>query len=348
MRVGIKEKAKRYFRYFGYLMGTIGRKKIIYVLTPPPYLSNIGDHGQVVAIKKWFAEFYPEYFVMEFDKEEAISEARFIRFVARKDDLVFLHSGGNMGDRGIWSETGRRKTIEAFPDRKIVSLPQTIFFSDTAKGRKELGTSREIYARHPDLLITARDFQSRELADKYFPGSERMTVPDFVLYLHGRRHFSKSDSKGVLLCFRKDVESIVDAKDIENIEAALDRKGLAFDYFDTTFSSPIQRRDRDALLEKTLKMFSDYELVITDRFHGVIFSVIAHTPCIVMKTVDHKLTSAIDWFEGTNYVFWSESSGQIAQSIENALSVDSRANDRLGEKVFRTIREKTSPEKSGL
>ena len=352
MKWGIKKRAKRYLRYLDFLAKSIGRKTIIYVLTPPPYLSNIGDHGQVVAIKKWFSDFYPDNVVLEFDKEEAISETRFIRFIARKDSPIFLHSGGNMGDRGIWSETGRRKIIEAFCDHEIVSLPQTIFFSDTAKGRKELETSREIYARHPNLLITARDHRSGELAAEYFPRAKRMTIPDFVLYLHGCRRISTYDRKNVLLCLRKDDESIVQEKDIENIEGALKEKGCVFDYFDTTFSTPIRRKDRDALLDKTLKMFSGYRLVITDRFHGVIFSVITNTPCVVLKTVDHKLSSAIDWFEDTNYVFWSESSGQIGQSIQKALCVDAPRTidwtERYFEPYARKIQGRVSDDKRNV
>lgn len=42
----------------------------IYTITLPPFLRNVGDRAQVIAIKKWFMENFNEYLVLEFDKNE--------------------------------------------------------------------------------------------------------------------------------------------------------------------------------------------------------------------------------------------------------------------------------------
>jgi exopolysaccharide biosynthesis predicted pyruvyltransferase EpsI len=144
-------------------------KKIIYTITPSPSLRNVGDHAQVIAIKKWFMENFNEYLVLEFDKNEIYKYLNLIKKIVNEDDLIFLHSGGNFGDRSLWSEGARRSIINNFPKNKIISLPQTIFFSNTQKGRKELEKTKHICNNHKDLTIIARDSYSFKLAKNYFP-----------------------------------------------------------------------------------------------------------------------------------------------------------------------------------
>lgn len=38
------------------------------------------------------------------------------------------------------------------------------------------------------------------------------------------------------------------------------------------------------------------KLIITDRYHGLIFSQITSTPVIVIRSNDHKLSSGVNWF----------------------------------------------------
>ena len=45
-----------------------------------------------------------------------------------------------------------------------------------------------------------------------------------------------------------------------------------------------------------IEKFSTYRVVITDRYHGTIFSAIASTPVIVINSADHKLSSGVKWF----------------------------------------------------
>ena len=102
----------------------------------------------------------------------------------------------------------------------------------------------------------------------------------------------KKTCQKILLCLREDKESILSEKEKRDLV-----QSLPYDCrrYDTTLKKPIYKRERT--LENTLKMFNKYDLVITDRYHGLIFSVLCKKPCIVIPTVDHKLTSAINWFK---------------------------------------------------
>lgn len=295
-------------------------KKIIYTITPPPHLRNIGDHAQVVAIKKWFSDNFEDYLVLEFDKKEIYRYLSSIKKIVNKADLIFCHSGGNLGDRGLWSEGARRLVIKTFPENKIISLPQTIFFSDTRKGKDELEITKKIYNNHKDLTIMARDRYSFELAKQYFPECKHMICPDFVLYLDS---FDGNVEKreNVLLCLRNDTESIINDDIRNSIREYIKNGNQECHNYDTTLKRYIPRKNREKELKLVLSLFRKHKLVITDRFHGVIFSIITRVPCIALKTVDHKLTESVKWFKSLNYLFYTENYDQLPELMNKAYKI---------------------------
>ncbi|MBE3667130.1 hypothetical protein BOO35_18860 [Vibrio navarrensis] len=292
-----------------------GKERIIYAITPPPGLRNIGDQAQVVAIRDWMQKHWPNKEVIELNKDEVITCIKYFKNKIRSQDTIILHSGGNLGDRGIWSERARRTMISNFGDNKIVSLPQTINFHDTDNGRKELTISKDIYNIHRDLTIIARDHQSYKLAQDYFPNCKTDEAPDFVLsYNVDHLNLGKSNTNGkVLFCLREDDESAIN-KDMRN--KLLNSVGMEYDIFDTTIAEPISESNRKKILDETLVMFSKYDMIITDRFHGLIFSVLCKKPTVVLSTVDHKLTSAFDWFDNINYVKFAHSIDDVKKNID--------------------------------
>lgn len=58
-------------------------------------------------------------------------------------------------------------------------------------------------------------------------------------------------------------------------------------------------------IENAIEKFSRYNVIITDRYHGTIFSLAAGTPVIIIKSNDHKVVTGADWFKGIydDYVF---------------------------------------------
>ncbi|MFH1440641.1 MAG: polysaccharide pyruvyl transferase family protein [Candidatus Omnitrophota bacterium] len=307
-------------------------KKIIYAITPTPNLKNIGDHSQVVCIKRWFSDCFKEYLVLEFDKNEVINFISAIKKVVNADDLIFLHSGGNLGDRGMWSERARRLVIQNFPNNRIISLPQTIYFSNTDTGKKERENTKKIYNLHNNLTIIARDYGSFELAKQMFYNNKVLVCPDFVLYHKIKEFPNREDS--LLMCFRNDDESIMDLKKKEVIKGNLTKLNMRFDEFDTTIKQPISRSGRQALLENTLDFFGKHRLVLTDRFHGVIFSVLTKTPCIIFPTVDHKLKEGAKWFEEFNYIFYINNLENLPNLINSTLKIDKPNNFNWDEAYF--------------
>ena len=313
------------------------RRKILYALTPPPYLQNIGDHAQVVAIRAWMKKHFPKMPIIEMQKDEVNYFLPALKWLIQPDDIIFLHSGGNLGDRGIWSEGRRRLLISTFTKNKIVSLPQTIYFSDTPMGRKEKENTRRIYAMHPNLTVIARDLHSGELAEELFPNAKTFCIPDFVLSLPLRKTEKTHDPIKVLLCLRNDSESVLTEDQKKKMDQILPYECI---YYDTTQAEPIEINKREAVLEQALDLFCAAELVITDRFHGVIFAVVCQKPCVVLRTIDHKLTSGLDWFKDVPFVMLARNVEEIPLLAEKCLAVKTRGVPDWNAKYFDKLPER--------
>ena len=300
----------------------VNTKKILYALTPPPKLKNIGDHAQAVAIRIWLENSFPSVEVIELDKEQSRYYLPALKRLLNPQDIVFLHSGGNLGDRGIWSEKIRRLLIKNLPQNKIISLPQTIFFSETQNGKIQKEITRNIYKSHPNLVVIGRDPYSGDLAQDLFPKAQTFCMPDFVLSLPPRSPDNKNNAPKILLCLRLDNESAL-SDDQRQTMASL----LPYDctYYDTTLDSPIPLDQREEILDQTLKLFLEHDVVITDRYHGLIFTVLCQKPCIVLRTVDHKLTSAIYWFKDMSSIIFAETLSELPDRVSDCLENDDRS-----------------------
>ena len=307
------------------------KSKIVYALSPPPYLKNIGDHAQAIAIRAWLKKHYPNLPVIEMDKDRGHYYLPALRWLVGAGDLIFLHSGGNLGDRGKWSERMRREMICTFNHNQIISLPQTIYFSDTPDGDLERENSRRIYATHPELTVIGRDPRSGELAAELFPQAKSFCLPDFVLSLPTRQSAVRNELPKILLCLRLDDESALTPEQRQSIGDSLPYECT---YYDTTLEKEIEVDRRTETLEATLGKFLAADVVVTDRYHGLIFTVLCQKPCVVLRTVDHKLTSAIHWFEELPAVMFAQNIDEVPALVERCLQADSSKTVDWSEKYF--------------
>jgi pyruvyl transferase EpsI len=296
-------------------------KKILYALTPPPRWKDIGDHAQVVAIQAWMNRHYPGIPVIEMDKDRARYFLPALKWLVRPDDLILLHSGGNIGDRGMWSESIRRLIVQTFRQNRIVSLPQTIFFSDTPKGRKERENTRRIYDQHPDLTIIARDPRSGEIARELFTKARILRMPDFVLSLTPGITNVRNEPPRALLVLRSDNESFFTPDQKRAIKASIK---YPVTLFDTLNALPVGGHERTAVLELCLDIFRGHDIIVTDRFHGLIFSVICRKPCVALRSIDHKLLSGKHWFNDVTFVRFTQDINEIPRLMEECLAVSNR------------------------
>ncbi len=286
-----------------------------WLLTPSARMGNLGDQAQAVANERWFHErlaIEP----IEVDKDEYATLAPLLRGIVRPRELILLESGGNLGERGVVTEQLRRRIIGDFRRNPIIVLPQTISFSDTKRGRAEAEASSAIYRRHPTLDVVARDAVSLERGRVLFPDACHVMAPDPVLTMAGGSR--QGGRAGTLLVLRDDRERSLRDDQQRAIEAALE--GRVVTRFDTKVERPVRRGRRARVIREVFDEFARHELVVTDRFHGMIFAYVTDTPCVVLESIDHKIRAGIDWLDGCEAIRLASADEPLGPVIESVLA----------------------------
>ncbi|PEJ59487.1 polysaccharide pyruvyl transferase [Bacillus sp. AFS002410] len=286
-----KEGKTQYGKYKG--------KKKFFVMQTPTH-GNLGDQAIAYAQKRFIEDNFKGYEYIEVPFEDVIKDTKEIKKVLEGDDVIGIHGGGNMGDLYLSEEYLRRYIIKTFKGTKIVSFPQTISFSDTSIGKRELKKSISIYNKNPMLLIVARETQSYNAMKKYFGEEKVVLTPDIVLSLN-----ESSDMKreGILTCFRNDKEKVINHSHKEMLLESLKKHFGKVTVSDTSVPKKIYPNQRKEELSQIWDSFRSSELVITDRLHGMIFAVITNTPCIVFKNSNHKIECTfLDWLQNKDNV----------------------------------------------
>ena len=268
-----------------------------------PFHSNMGDQAQSYCLLKWFSENYPDYQVMLFRYTETLDSVLCVlRYTIRKNDKIVCHSGYHLTD--LYHEQDVYcKLAKMFKDRQIWIFPQTVYY----KQESNLRQTAEIMNAHGRVTLMARDEISYNTAQKYFTNCRLLLYPDIVTSLIGTMKFNH-ERDGILFCIRNDIEAFYNKEQITKLKDSF--KFFKVDETDTTLKIPFREivKDRETVLCRQLDYYSRFKLVITDRYHGTIFSLIAGTPVIVLKTSDHKLSSGVKWFpeEFKDYVYFAE------------------------------------------
>ena len=99
----------------------------------------------------------------------------------------------------------------------------------------------------------------------------------------------KQERKDILLCFRNDIEKNITGEVLENIKKMLENNSMTYEFTDTVVKKYIYKSHREKILKNKWNEFGTAKLVITDRLHGMIFSVITQTPCIAINNVNGKV-----------------------------------------------------------
>ncbi len=271
-------------------------KRIYFFCTPTH--SNLGDQAQLYCWLRLMKEWYPSHeIVCVPTRLRQFKTLRTIRKNLKDGDLLYVHSGYLIFDPHP-ELPFILDVVRAFYDKHITILPQTVNLMGE--------WYREIVARtfnaHPDLTLFCRDEISFSNARALFPNVELELFPDVVTSLIGNKDFQYYYKRsGVLLCVRNDGEKLYTYKQIDELRNRF--KGYHTAICDTTIDVPMKswNKNREQLIRGILKKFSKYQVIITDRYHGTIFSQIVNTPVIVIASTDHKLSSGVNWFPNDKF-----------------------------------------------
>ena len=263
------------------------------VLLMAPHHGNLGDQAITLAEIKFLNEIFPNITL--------IYNLENYKEYIHNNTIIFLQGGGNLGWTYKKEEKNRRKIIKSYPNNNIIILPQTSYFDKSKKNQQKIST--KIYSNHSKLIIITREKVSFNIAKNIFPKNKILLSPDIVSYLDDLIDSNNIIRKGALVLLRKDREKYLNKinqnKIISIIKINYDKYELSDNIFKIFINSLNESKEK---VLSQLKYISNHEIVITDRLHGMIFSAITQTSCIVIKNYNHKLSASYEWFKSFDYI----------------------------------------------
>lgn len=292
--------------------GIHSRKRIIYYCGIPAH-GNLGDLAQGVCIRRWISEHYPNFYLAEIETNALVNTRhsclkKLGNVFNNERDFVIFQSGYTTTDLGGFADIMHQAVIKTLPNARILMMPQTIFFKSDE--RKKLCS--KVYNSHKNMLFLARDTVSYSMAEDMFPDLNIKCFPDIVTTLIGSMdNNEKKIREGIIFCLRDDSEKFYSDSDLQILIDKCE-KTEKIRRTDTTKGKAVVK-DAESYIFAEIEEYSKYKVMITDRYHGTILSLVAGTPVIIIKTTDHKVTTGADWFKNVydDHVY-------LAQDLEDA------------------------------
>ena len=193
-----------------------------------------------------------------------------------------------------------QKLVKINDGYKIIVFPQTVYFSKDEEGKKILEESRKIYYKHKNLYICCREKYSYDFMKEQFPLCNIVLVPDMVLYLDNIEN--NSIRRNALFCIRQDKEKV--QYNLDGLKEILLKNGIEkIDYTDTVIpEEKYYLMQNKKLVNNKINEFSKYKIIITDRLHGMIFSLLSNTPCLVLENINYKVKGVYEWIKDVQYI----------------------------------------------
>lgn len=309
--------------------------KKIFILSAPTH-DNLGDQAILIAELELLKRIAPDYTAVVLTEADYYHHRRYMKKYMTKDDVIAYHGGGNIGDGYRHIELLRCESIAYFKNKRFFVFPQTAFYSNSLLGRFMLKHSRKSYAKNKELCIFAREEESYKILIEGF-NSRVVLCPDVVMSLNMSE--GQSERNGVLLCLRNDFEQSLDFGEIDVMRKKIESE---FDFVNTTdmqaYVSATDENRFDEFKRKT-DTFKRYECVVTDRLHGMIFSAISGTPCVVLGNYNHKIKSSYSWLEHLPYIKFEDDISKVCEDIKEISSKRGyEYNSAFADKYYDEIR----------
>lgn len=267
-----------------------------YVLWDVPYYSNIGD------ILIWEGE---RFFLRDCGRSclgQASKETCCFPHLP-SGTVILLQGGGNFGDLWRGHQEFRLEVVRRYKEHRIVVFPQSVYYQSEDRLKLEV----EEMARHPDLILCARDRTSYALLKENFK-NRVLLVPDMAFYVpmdYLKRYCCREENETLFLK-RGDKELATDFFCPESAEChdwpSIEKRMLKMFLFEKVLSLNQQVKKwglgyiyrcnsgaidwyaqhflRPDLIKIGVKFVSRYRYVYTTRLHGMILSVLLGKNCM--------------------------------------------------------------------
>jgi pyruvyl transferase EpsO len=284
-----------------------------------PNYPNVGDSaiylGQLALLRSLGLR---PAFVCDFPTYDATALRHGVR-----DGIILLAGGGSFGD--VWPEAHafRERVVRDFPHNRIVQLPQTVYFASAAAARR----TRIVLEKHRGFTLLVRDRRSLEAARRQL-GVEAELCPDMAVAL-GPLERPAPAHMPLLWLSRTDKERAsgsIGGSDVAVVdwleEPWMALRELNYRLMGTTRRRVIGRATRTLLtrtyaplarqrLHRGIALLSSGRVVITDRLHGHILSLLLGIPHVVLDNSYGKVSGFHDtWTSGATGVYRAQSAAE--------------------------------------
>lgn len=284
-----------------------------YILLDVPYYTNIGDTLIWEGTKHFLKSI----------KHKCLYTASVETYKYRPlspSTVILLQGGGNFGDLWRKHQELRLEVIRAYPNNKIIILPQTVFYKDKAVFQEDV----KIFNSHKNLHICARDTVSLEYLQQSLT-CNLLLVPDMAFCITDKllQKYNKKEGDRILFLKRDDSEfneydfgsyitedkSLLDTCDWPTMEQNYktkeildkliwrkERLGIIPDIYANIIFRPFQVR-------KGIEFVSQYKKIYTTRLHVAILSLLLGKEIVFFDNSYGKNSSFFDtWLAGVENI----------------------------------------------
>ncbi|MBL4940751.1 MAG: polysaccharide pyruvyl transferase family protein [Colwellia sp.] len=298
------------------------RKKIIVALAAD--YGNLGDVAISYAQHQFLTSNYPDRDIIDVPISRTLKNIRTLKKHLTDDDIITIVGGGNLTNKYQEIENFRLLWLKEFPNNKIISFPQTIDFSNDDVGKSSLSASFKYYNSHSKFHMFARESVSLKMMNEKLK-AVALFCPDIVLSLN--KSIPELTRKSITCCIRDDDESNLSTEQRNELIASIKSKYCSNVTFTDTHigTSELSWHERQQALEKIWAEFKQSKVIVTDRLHGMIFSVITKTPCVVLTNNNHKIMQTYeDWLKPLPHIYLIReyNPDNIINTIATLLKID--------------------------
>lgn len=255
-----------------------------YVLLDVPYYTNIGD----TLIWEGTRQFLK---TLPYKCLYTASVETYKYRPLPKDTVILLQGGGNFGDLWRRHQEFRQDVIKAYPNNRIIILPQTVFYNDDSVFAEDA----KMLNSHKDLHICARDTKSLDYLKKAL-SCNLLLVPDMAFCISQKTldRYKQKETDKALFLKRNDQElceydfSSYIAEKVEQLHIGdwptMEKEFMTKVYLDKlVFHKEQLKRIPDIYadlvfrphqVKKGVEFVSQYKKVYTTRLHVAILSVL--------------------------------------------------------------------------
>lgn len=260
------------------------------------HYNNIGDLAISEATVKYIEDNYANYNKIEIRLCDYYKYSKSLKKLIKKEDIIILQGGGNMGFSYFDAEYNRRLVLKKFKNVKTIIFPSTIDYGKSKREQFEFEKSKRIYNKHNNLIICAREEKSYKIMKQAYCNASVILVPDIVLYL--KHILFDKNSDNIIVCMRNDIEK---TNESNKVYEYLKKMNNCIFMDNVTKESNISSSQRKLILSDKLKELSFGKIVITDRLHVMIFCTIIEQYCLFIDNSNKKISGVYDKWIKNNY-----------------------------------------------